>query len=294
VVLVAVMLLASGGCFATREDVRLLQTDVRTARAERAASDSAVRAQLAVVEASLTLANDSIRALGARVTRMQGDVRGDLYSLGQQLITIQELSGQSQRRLQELRASLEERNQQGVVGSTLEPGASGPAAAGGVRGPVAGVPAGPGGVSAGSPTALPSVSPAGSVSGPAPGVPGPNALFQLALDQLRRGSAGAARAGFTELLRQYPQADIADEVQFYLAEALAAEGNVAAADTAYAAVVTRYPGSPRAATAMYKRAMTLERGGNTAGARAVLQELVARYPRSDEAALARERLRTMK
>jgi tol-pal system protein YbgF len=260
--LLPIALVAVGGCFATREDVALLQSDLRAARGERAASDSATRAQLAALSASLGETNDSVRALGSRLTRMQGDVRGDLYQLGQQLITIQELSGQSQRRLQELRASLDER--QGLA----------PAAQPGM-----------------APSGAPAGAPAGPVV-PSAGTPGPDALFQASLEQLRRGSHTTARAGFEEVLRQYPSADIADDAQFYLGEALSAEGNAAGADSAYAAVVTRWPNSPRAPTAMYKRALAMERGGNAAGMRAVLTDLVARYPRSDEAALARERLRT--
>lgn len=255
--LLPIALLAVGGCFATREDVRVLHSDLRAARDERAASDSATRAQLATLATSLGETNDSVRALGSRLARLQGDVRGDLYQIGQQLITIQELTGQSQRRLQELRASLDE-------GQGLAPGAPGAAQPGTPGGPVV----------------------------PSTGTPGPDALFQASLDQLRRGSHTTARAGFEEVLRQYPSADIADDAQFYLGEALAAEGEAAAADSAYAAVVTRWPNSPRAPTAMYKRALAMERGGNTAGTRAVLTDLVARYPRSDEAALARERLRT--
>ena len=55
----------------------------------------------------MSLVNDSMQSLSTRLTRVQGDVRGDLYGIGQQLIAIQELTGQSQQRLQELRSSLD-------------------------------------------------------------------------------------------------------------------------------------------------------------------------------------------
>ncbi|HEU4565947.1 MAG TPA: tol-pal system protein YbgF [Gemmatimonadaceae bacterium] len=266
--LLPVALAATGGCFATRQDVQVIQDDLRATRAEQARADSATRARLDELIAAVRASNDSVRALGERVTRMQGDLRGDLFSMGQQIINIQELTGQSQRRLQELRASLEERAQQAGVAM---PAAAGPAA-----------------------QPAPGAAPGAAAPAPSGGTPGPNSLFQASLDQLRRGSAGAARAGFEELLRQYPTSDVADDAQFYLGEALSAEGNAAAADSAYAAVPARFPSSSRAPTAMYKRATLLEKGGNTAAARAVLNDLVAKYPRSDEAALARERLRTLK
>ncbi len=261
-----VALVATGACFATREDVRLLQTEMNGMRAEAAKADSARQAELAHVVAMLGLVRDSLGAMSARMLKAHGDIRGDLYSMGQQLIQIQELTGQSQRRLQELRAGLEERNPYGVAPP-------------------------PGGV----PPAAASKESTAAVAPPLPpGTPGPNQLFQLSLEQLRRGSPGAARTGFETLLQQYPTADIAPDAQFYLGEAYRAEGNTAAADSVYRIVVQKYPDSPRAATALYKHGLYLEEQHNATGARAAFNELIRKYPRSDEAALAREHLRTMR
>ena len=260
-----VALVAAGACFATQSDVRVLQTDVQTLRAERARQDSVMQQRFDALMASLQVTNDSVRSLANRVTRLQGDVRGDLFQMNQQLLQIQELSGQSQRRLQELRSSLEAR-QQDVAPVTP---------------PV-------------TPSGTPRDTAAAPSGAPAPAAaPGPNQLFQSSLDQLRRGSPGSARRGFEELLRLYPTSDVAGEAQFYIAEALAGEGNLSAADTAYGTVVARYSESARAPTALYKRALLLQQRGNVALARTALNDLVRRYPRSDEAQLARERLRTM-
>jgi tol-pal system protein YbgF len=264
--LAPVAFLATGACFATREDVRSLQSQLDALRTSSAQADSARRAQLDRVIASLGLVRDSLGLMSARVIKMQGDVRGDLYNIGQELIQVQELTGQSQRRLQELRAQLEERN------PNVAPAPAGAPPAG------AAAPANP----QGAPT---TAQPAG---------PGPNQLFQLSLEQLRRGSPAAARTGLETLLQQYPTADIAPDAQFYLGEAYHAEGNGAAADSAYAVVVEKYPNSPRAPTALYKRGLYMEQQGNLTGARAMLNQLIQKYPRSDEAALARERLRAMK
>lgn len=252
-----VALLATGACFATRQDVMLLQSNLAAMRADEARADSAMLRRLWLLADTLGVVNDSLGRVSARLTKLQGDVRGDLYEIGQQLIQVQELTGQSQQRVQELRAALEQRQQD-----------------------LAAPPSGAGAVT----------DSAGATAAPA--APGPNQLYQLSLDQLRRGSAGAARTGFEELLRQYPTADIAPDAQFYLAEAMAAQGDSAAADSAYAAVVARYPKSSRAATALYKRALAADARGEREEARGILQTLVAGYPRSDEAALARERLRS--
>ena len=268
--LAPVALVATGACFATQSDVRVLQNDLQIMRTESAMADSVRRAQLDTIIASLGRNRDSLASMGARLGKFQGDVREELYSLGQQLIQVQELTGQSQRRLQELRASLDQRAQEL---------AAPPVPAVDTAAPAPGTP--------------PASGPAGSAQA-TPAAPGPNQLFQLALDQLRRGSTGAARMGFQDLLRQYPTADIAPDAQFYLAETMAAEGNAAAADSAYAEVVAKYPESQRAPTAAYKRAVAHQRAGRTEQARAALTQVVEKYPRSEEAALAREQLRTLR
>jgi tol-pal system protein YbgF len=278
----------ASGC-ATRSDVRILQNDIRVMRMESLQADSARRAQIDAVIAALTQVNDSLRFMHAQVAKFQGDMRGELYSLGQQIIQVQELTGQSQRRLQELRGSLEERAQQMQAQPQLPATQPVPA-----QNPAAGV--------AGSTTTSGTTPPGGqtsSVAAPsttatAPAGPGPNQLFQLALDQLRRGSAAAARAGFQDLLRQYPSSDVAPEAQFYIAQSYETEGSVAQADSAYALVVSRYPQSSRAPSALYKRALALQAQGKVQGARAALDQVIRQYPRSDEAVLARDRLRTLK
>lgn len=282
--LIPLVLLATGACFATREDVQALHADVQSLRSDNARSDSARRAALDRVVTSLNIVRDSLGLLSTRVVKMQGDVRGDLYNVGQQLLQIQELTGQSQQRVQELRAALEARQsdiQSSTAPSTMPPP---PGAAG----------AAPAATSPPS-SAAPSTRP-GATTPPAPSgaTPGPNQLFQMSLEQLRRGSPGAARTGLQTLLQQYPTSDLVPDAQFYLGEAYHQEGNAAAADSAYAAVVAGHPNSPRAPTALYKRALGMEEKGNIVGARGLLNDLVTRYPRSDEAALAKERLRTLK
>lgn len=263
--------LAAGGCFATRQDVQILQNNLASLRVQDQQADSVHRVQLDHVISQLAAVNDTLTLLTARTTRGLGDVRGDLYSISQQLIQIQQLTGQSQTNLQKLRAQLEEH------APSLAPA---PTASAQPSTPV------PGGRS--------SATAAGDTAHPAAAGPGPNELFQLALDQLRRGSTGAARDAFQQLLQQYPNADVAPDAQFYLAEADGEGGQMAAADSGYQLVVQRYPTSPRAPTALFKHATILEESGKTDAAKSAFQELLNKYPQSDEAVLAKDRLRELK
>lgn len=247
-------LLLLGGCLASKRDVFELQSQLSTMQAVSARADTARSAQVGRVLDQIVQSNDSVRALSARLAKLQSSVATDHYEMGRQILQIQELSGQSQRRLQELRASLEERAQTAAVAPAPVPG---------------------------------------DTSRPAPAGPGPAQLFQSSLDQLRRGSATVARGGFEELLRSYPNSEDAPEAMIYIAETYAAERNQVAADSVYGLVVQRYPSSPKAATALYKHALSLRAAGRNAAARAALDRIVKTYPRSDEATLAREQLRTL-
>ena len=121
-----------GGCLASKGDIALLQGEIRTARDAAAQADAAHRAHIDQVLAQLARSNDSIRAVSTRLARLAGDVQTDHYEMGRQILQIQELTGQSQRRMQELRASLDERNNQAAAAaaagdSTRPPVGPGPA-----------------------------------------------------------------------------------------------------------------------------------------------------------------------
>ena len=110
-----VLALVAGGCLASKTDIALLQADVLAVRDATVRGDSARRLQIDQVITQVMRSNDSVRALSARLAKLQADVANDHYEMGRQILQIQELSGQSQRRLQELRASLEERAQTAAV-----------------------------------------------------------------------------------------------------------------------------------------------------------------------------------
>ncbi|MDB4881813.1 MAG: Tetratricopeptide repeat-containing protein [Gemmatimonadetes bacterium] len=122
--------LVAGGCLASKTDIALLQADVQAVRDATVRGDSARRLQVDHVLTQVIRSNDSVRALSARLAKLQADVANDHYEMGRQILQIQELSGLSQRRLQELRSSLEDRSQTATApapgDSARPPAAPGP------------------------------------------------------------------------------------------------------------------------------------------------------------------------
>jgi len=249
-----VLALSTTACMASKGDIRVLQDELRSLRSSIAQTDTARRAQADTALMLVTRANDSLRLLSTRFAAFQANVTGGMYDMNRQLLQIQELSGQSQRRLQELRASMESRAES---------------------------------MSATPPTATPDTTRAAAG-------PGPAQLFQIAFDQMQRGSFGVARNGFQELIQKYPSFEEAPSAQLYIGQSFAEEKNTAAADSVYQLVAGKYPQSKAAPTALYKFALSLIAQEKTAPAKTALNRIVKDYPNSDEASLARDLLRTTK
>lgn len=270
-----------GGCFATRGDVRIVQNDVLSLRAEVLRRQQQQEESLAQVLRSLQVASDSLARVSGRTVTIQGDVRGEMRAIREQLLQVQTLLGQSQATIARLRAELEARNNAPAPLSVPAPttGPTGPPSASGTS---------PGGLRTPPATAA---QPADSSP---PSGPGPNQLFTNGMDQLNRGSTSTARTLFQELITTYPTSDYVPDAQYWIAESLARENNLAAADAAYAAVVSAHPTSAKAPTALYKRAQLLLRQNNVPQARQLFEQVMAKYPRSNEAALAEETLKTLR
>jgi tol-pal system protein YbgF len=245
-------------------------------RAEMLKNQQEHKDGLAQTQRLIQVASDSLAKVSARTVSIQGDVRGEMRGVREQLLQIQTLLGQSQATIARLRAEMEVRN-------TMTPPPPAPA-----PDPT---PAGRSGSSrSGASTSTPPAAAADTTSVLA----GPNQLYTTGRDQLLRGATATARMTFQELITNYPQSDYASDAQFWIAESLAKENNVPAADAAYAAVVSAYPSSAKAPTALYKRAQLVLKQGITAQARQLFEQVVARYPRSDEAELATETLKTLR
>lgn len=249
------------GC-ALKGDVRKVELQVAALQAERARADAERTAQIDSLH-QLTLAvQQALTAQQAYLVQLRGDMKTDLLAVQQQLLTVSELTGLSQQRLTELRTKIEEQARQPVP-----PLDTTHAGGGGAPGP----PVGPSGN---------------------PGGPGPDQMFDLSLQQFRRGSLKTARLGFREFLRFFPTHERAPDALFYVGETFAGESADSSA-AVYQQVVKTFPTSSRAPAALYKLGLLAEQRGDKATARTYYRRVATTYPRSDEANLARDKLQRL-
>jgi TolA-binding protein len=252
--LVPALLAGAGlaGC-ASKGDVEMVQGEVALLKAEVARGDSARAAQLNEVIQLQRRVMDSLTATRRNVAELKGDLSTDLYSVQQQLVQLQELTGQSQQRLTELRTQVEARGAQ--LQTTPVPGDT--------ARPV------PGGASASA-----------------------DQMYEASLAQLRRGSLSTARLGLREMIRLHPTSERVPDALYFIGQSFASE-NPDSAGAYYGQVVERHASSPRAASALYNLGLLAERRKDNARAREAYQRVAEKYPQSDEAALARDRLKAL-
>jgi tol-pal system protein YbgF len=176
------------GCV-TKGDVQQVQDDIALFKAETARRDSSRAAQLTQVIQLQQRVMDSLTNSRRAVGQLRGDLASDLYNIQQQLVQLQELTGQSQQRLSELRTQLEARGEQ--ISATT-----------------------PGDTAAAQPTQS-------SASA--------DQMYEASLAQLRRGSTSTARQGLREMLRSYPTSERAGDALYFIGQSFAAENPDSAA-----------------------------------------------------------------
>ncbi len=243
-----------GGC-ATNGAVRKVETQVLVLRTEAARRDSAHAADIGAILRTQEAVMDSLRSVQESVRISKGELAEDLFNIQQQLLQIQELTGQSQRRLSELKVQLDTRGQQLQAPAT--------------------------------PDSL-----AGDNLAPVP-TPSADEMFQAARAMHLRGSLGTARAAFRDFLRAWPTSEQVPFALLSLGETFAVENPDSAAHY-FREVTTRYASSERAPTAWYKIGQLAELRQDLEAARNAYQTVVRDYPRAPEANLARDRLSALR
>lgn len=255
---VAAACLAGVAACATPAQVQEVGTQVSVLRADTRRADSATAVQLRQILVLQQQMMDSLAATRRSLNEMKGSTANDMLAVQQQLLQLQELTGQSQRRLTELRSQLEARGE--AVGAAPLPAAPG--------------------------------TPPDSGSAPAPAAASAQQMYDASLAQLRRGSASTGRAGLREMLQAYPQSELVPDALYFVGQSFSSE-NPDSASAYYRKVVKEYPTSSRAPAALYGLGLLAERRADKAGARDAYNQLLKSYPKSDEAALARDRLKAI-
>ncbi len=142
----------------------------------------------------------------------------------------------------------------------------------------------------------------------APGDPQPADVYQTAYIDFSKGNYPLAVQGFREFLRRFPDADLANNAQYWVGEAYFSlargyanqgqadkvQGALEQAVQEFRKVIVNYPRGEKVPTALYKEALALLELKQPSLAEARLKYLLEHFPQSEEAPLARDRLSSLK
>jgi tol-pal system protein YbgF len=229
----------TAGC-ALKGDVRKVELQVQALKADLDSSDASRAAEKDTILSAVRQLQQALNTQQAYLVQLRGDLRTELIGVNQQLVAIQELTGQSQQRLTELRSRLETRSSQP------------------------------------DPNALP-VGPSGNPSGPGPDQMydaslqqyrrGSNATARLGFREFLRvypsherapdalyyvgesfeqAAPDSAAAVYDQLVKGYPNSSRSPSSLYKLGRLAEQRGDRNAARTFYSRVIAGYPRSPEA------------------------------------------------
>ena len=266
--LAALAVLAAGGCVSTqtpalRQDVSALQAQLASLQKSNEALKAEVDS-LREARSAPGLASTDEAALDARI----GSLEGQISALRQRLDDVQDRMTTVSVDLQATR-ELAMRAQPPRMAPSQPP-----------EGDMeAGAPTG----QEGSPTGLEDASPAASVED----------TYSAAYADYTKGNYALAIAGFQEFLKKYPDSELSDNAQFWVAESYFSQGDYDTAAAQYDRVIQNYPKGDRVPAAYLKKGLCMMETQRTPEGVVLLQHLIQTYPTSEEAALARDRLEGM-
>lgn len=133
----------------------------------------------------------------------------------------------------------------------------------------------------------------GQPAQPQPQAPPVDQLYQSALRDYTSARYDVATGEFNDVIKYYPQDDLAGNAYFYLGEISYRKGDFPAAVHNYDAVLEQFSGSSKAPAAQLRKGLAeLDSNQRDAGVRD-LRSLIQRYPQTPEATQGRSRLNAL-
>lgn len=114
--------------------------------------------------------------------------------------------------------------------------------------------------------------------------------YEEAYDTFKDKKYKEAREKFEAFMKEFPQDELADNAQFWIAETYYGEKDFESAILAYEAVLKKYPKSEKAPGALLKQGFSFIEMGDRKTGKTILEKLVELNPESREAALAQKKI----
>jgi len=122
----------------------------------------------------------------------------------------------------------------------------------------------------------------------------PQKLYDSAMGDYYSGQYDLAILGFTDYIKSFPKADLADDAQVNICSAYLQDGKNDKAVEACDLAIRTYPGGDKIPDAYYKKGLALQNLRDVNGAREAWEHVVKSNPDTDAGRLAKQRLEQIK
>jgi tol-pal system protein YbgF len=304
IALAAVLFTTPTPAFAANKEMVELQTQVRALQDAVARLQQSNDERMGVMRDLIQQTTDAVNKMAVTMDTVQRQMHAQSDATGKNVET---LSGQMQSlndSLDELKARLgrieksvgDVQSQQQSISAKLDNGSGGGMAAGGGA-PMTdnGAPASNGNLPApivrnGKPSAA---IPAASSLPTTPAAPPVEDLYRTAFSDYNGAKYTLASGEFNDVIKFYPDSNLAGNAYFYLGEIDYKAGRFSSAAKSYDKVMEQYPGNPKTAVSQLRKGESLlAMKQNDAGVRE-LRSLIQRYPNTQEATAARSKLNAL-
>ena len=146
-----------------------------------------------------------------------------------------------------------------------------------------------------APPAAPGAAPPAPAASPTVGLSvSPQKLFDSAMSDYYSGLYDLAISGFSDYIRSFPKADLADDAQVNICSAYIQDGKNDKAVEACDLAIRTYPNGDKIPDAYYKKGLALQNLRDMNGAREAWEHVVKAAPDTDAGRLAKQRLDQIK
>lgn len=115
-------------------------------------------------------------------------------------------------------------------------------------------------------------------------------LYATAYLDFTRGKYDVAIAGFRRFIETFPESDLADNAQYWIAECQHSRGDLNEAEREFRLVLDEYPDGNKVPAAAYKLGLVYLAQDHKEKAKKQFQDVISKYPGTTEARLAQERI----
>lgn len=116
------------------------------------------------------------------------------------------------------------------------------------------------------------------------------ALYEGAYDAFKKKKYKEAREKFEAFIKEFPQDELTDNAQFWVAETHYGEKDFESAILAYETLLKKYPKSEKVSGALLKQGFSFIELGDSKTGKTILEKLRERYPDSKEAGDAKKKI----